>query len=101
MNDFWKNIMDDLLDVLYHGAQPDDGTWHDQYANEMISMMNDVKQFHRANAEAGLEISNESIANFLVYAEQTHIGNSQFISKSPVDTTKLCLLAAQINDDLN
>ena len=101
MDDFWKDIMDCLLDILYHGAQPDDGTWHRQYEQEMSSMIDDVKNFHRANTEAGFEVSNESLSHFLVYAEQTHIGNSQLIRKCPVDTKKLYLLAAQINDGLS
>lgn len=102
MNDFWKNIMNCLLGVaLYHGALPNEETWVQQYKYETENMVEDIKNFHESAKQAGLEISNEAMAMFLIYTEYDHIGNDHIVKKSSVDMNTLLVLAVQINDELN
>ena len=102
MEKFWKDIMNCLLGVaLYHEELPDEDTWVDQYFYEVQNMIDDIKNFHRSITSAGLEVSNDVMANFLIYAEAEHIGNERLVQKSAVDMNTLLILAAQINDELN
>ena len=65
------------------------------------NMVEDIKHFHDYNVDAGLEVSNEAMAKFLVYIESDHIGNAQFVNKCAVDESRLLMIAAKINDELN
>ncbi len=103
MRPFWRCIVNNLLDVLYHGQKPDDPEkdWVGAYYFECLNMIEDIEHFHAAIFDAGHEISNETMANFLIYAEFMHIGNELFVQKAPVDMKELIAIAAQINDELN
>lgn len=73
MDKFWENIMNCLLDTLYHGALPEDGSWCQQYTYEIENMIEDIKNFHQDNRHAGFEVSNESMARFFcVYRERAY-----------------------------
>nr|DAG49022.1 MAG TPA: hypothetical protein [Caudoviricetes sp.] len=100
MNQFWIDTMNYLLgDVLYHGNCKCD--WCQQYEYEIECMIKDIKDFHAANVDAGLDISNDAMARFLVCTEYMHIGNSRAVKRSPVDEMELLAIAAHINDELN
>ena len=102
MDKFWEDIMNCLLGVvLYHGQLPDKESWCKQYEYEVNNMVEDIKHFHDYNVDAGLEVSNEAMAKFLVYIESDHIGNAQFVNKCAVDESQLLMIAAKINDELN
>lgn len=102
MNKFWEDIMNSLLGVvLYHGHLPDEESWYRQYEYEINNMIDDIRNFHNCNVDAGLEVSNETMARFLVYTESVHIGNAQFVNSCLVDEAQLIMLAAKINDELN
>lgn len=102
MDKFWEDIMNCLLGVvLYPGQLPDEETWCKQYQYEVNNMIEDIKNFHNSNVDAGLEVSNEAMARFLVYAEAEHIGNAQFVNKFAVDESQMIMIAAKINDELN
>lgn len=64
-------------------------------------MVKDIKAYHQSNTEAGLEVSNEAMAHFLVYVEHEHIGNTHFVKSCAVDEVRLLLIAAGINKELN
>lgn len=99
---FWEDIMNCLLGVvLYHGQLPNEESWCREYEYEVNNMLDDIKYFHDVNVDAGLEVSNEAMARFLVYTEAKHIGNAQFINKCAVDESQLLMIAAKINDELN
>lgn len=102
MNQKWKDIMNCLLGVvLYHGRLPEEISWCEQYNYEVISMIKDIKAYHQSNTEAGLEVSNEAMAHFLVYVEREHIGNTHFVKSCTVDEAQLLMIAAEINEELN
>ena len=102
MDIYSEDIMDCLLGVvLYHGQLPDEESWCKQYEYEVNNMVEDIKHFHDDNVDVGLEVSNESMARFLVYTEAEHIGNVQFVNKCAVDESQLLMIAAKINDELN
>ena len=102
MDKFWEDIVNCLLGVaLYHGALPDEKTWVEEYWYETNSMVEDIKHFHESVKSAGMEVSNETMAMFLIYTEFMHIGNDHFIEEAPVDMNTLLILASQINDELN
>lgn len=102
MEKFWEDIMNCLLGVvLYHGKLPHEDTWCKQYEYEVNNMIEDIKNFHNDNVDAGLEVSNEAMARFLVYTEADHIGNTQMVNTCPVDESQLLMIAAKINDELN
>ena len=102
MYKFWEDIMNCLLRVvLYHGQLPDEETWFKQYRYEVNNMIEDTNNFHNSNVDAGLEVSNEAMARFLVYAEADHIGNAQLVNKCAIDASQLLMIAAKINDELN
>ena len=102
MNQKWKDIMNCLLGVvLYHGRLPEEASWCEQYNCEVRSMVKDIKAYHQSNTEAGLEVSNEAMAHFLVYVEHEHIGNTHFVKSCAVDEVRLLLIAAGINKELN
>ena len=102
MDKFWEDTMNYLLGiVLYHGQCPDEKSWCKQYAYEVNNMVEDIKNFHNKNADAGLEVSNEAMARFLVYTEAAHIGNAQFVNVCPIDEFQLIMIATKINDELN
>ena len=101
MNEFWKNTMNCLLGVvLYHGKLPDEETWVKQYRPEIENMVEDIKCFHKSVESAGLEVSNEAMALFLIYSESNHIGNDYIVTSEKVDMDMLISLASQINDEL-
>lgn len=101
MDTFWENIMNCLLGVvLYHGRLPEEDTWCKQYRHEVNNMIEDIKNFHQANTDAGIEVSNESMARFLIYTEREHIGNGHFVNECAVDEFQLVMIAAEINDEL-
>lgn len=102
MNQKWKDIMNCLLGVvLYHGRLPEEMSWCEQYNYEVINMIKDIKVYHQSNTEAGLEVSNEAMAHFLVYVEHEHIGNTHFVKSCTVDEVQLLMIAAEINEELN
>ena len=102
MDNFWEDIMNCLLGVvLYHGQLPNEETWCKQYQYEVNNMIEDIKNFHNSNIDAGLEVSNEAMARFLVYTEANHIGNTQFVNRCAVDELQLLMIASKINDELN
>lgn len=102
MDQKWKDIMNCLLGVvLYHGRLPEEASWCEQYNCEVRSMVKDIKVYHQSNTEAGLEVSNEAMAHFLVYVEHEHIGNTHFVKSCAVDEVRLLLIAAGINKELN
>lgn len=102
MNQLWEDIINGLLGVaLYHGKLPDDETWVKQYEHEAQNMMEDIKNFHKSIKSAGLEVSNEAMAMFLIYSEFEHIGNNHLIKKADVDRNTLLFFASKINDELN
>lgn len=102
MDKFWEDIMNCLLGVvLYHGQLPDEETWCEQYQYEVNIMIEDIKNFHNSNVDAGLEVNNEAMARFLVHTEADHIGNEQFVKKCAVDELQLLMIASKINDKLN
>lgn len=77
MDQKWKDIMERLLGkVLYHGWIPEESSWCEEYSYEIENMMKDIKEFYRSSTDAGLEVSNETMAHFLVYAERQHIDNT-------------------------
>ena len=99
MKTFWENIMNCLLGVvLYHGCLPDETSWYKQYEPEISNMIQDIKNFHKANEIAGKKVSNEAMAEFLIYAEYIHIGNKHIIKKCVIDEEQLLLIAAKINN---
>lgn len=63
-------------------------------------MIDDIKCFYIANTQAGTEISNETMAKFLIYTEFQHIGNGRLIQRCAIDEIKLCEIAANIIDEL-
>lgn len=100
--DFWKNIFNRALSILYHNVDPDEtGSWAYQYEYETKEMEEDVKKFHKAVKNAGYEISNEAMAFFLIYTESEHINNNHLIKKEAIDINTLITVAADINDELN
>lgn len=102
MEKFWEDIMNCLLGViLYHGQLPDEKSWCEQYKYEVENMIEDIKNFHNDNSNAGLEVSNEAMARFLVYTEADHIGNTRLVESCAVDELQLLMIAAKINDKLN
>ena len=102
MDKFWEDIMNCLLGVvLYHGKLPDEETWCKQYQYEVNNMIEDIKNFHNSNVDAGLKVSNQAMARFLVHTEADHIGNAQFVNKCAVDELQLLMIASKINDELN
>lgn len=102
MDKFWEDVMNCLLGViLYHGQLPDEETWCKQYQYEVNNMIEDIKNFHNSNEDAGLEVNNDAMARFLVYTEKEHIGNAQFVNKCAVDELQLLMIASRINDELN
>ena len=102
MNKFWEDIMNCLLGVvLYHGQLPDEEMWCKQYEYEVKNMIEDIQHFHASNKDAGIEISNDAMASFLVFTENEHIGNTQFVNKCVVDEMQLLTIASKINDELN
>ena len=105
MDKFWEDTMNYLLGiVLYHGQLPDDKSWCKQYEYEVNNMVEDIMNFHNKNADAGLEVSNEAMARFLVYTEAAHIGEAAhvgFVNSCPIDESQLLMIAAKINDELN
>ncbi len=102
MDKFWEDTMNCLLGVvLYHGMLPDDESWCKQYEHEINNIINDIKEFHKANKEAGFEVSNSEMARFLVYQEFVHISNEHFVKKCAVDEDQLIMISAKINDELN
>lgn len=80
---------------------PEEASWCEQYNCEVRSMVKDIKAYHQSNTEAGLEVSNEAMAHFLVYVEHEHIGNTHFVKSCAVDEVRLLLIAAGINKELN
>lgn len=99
---FWEDVMNCLLGViLYHGDLPDEDTWCNQYQYEVENMIEDIKNFHKSNNEAGLEISNEAMSKFLVYTEWMHIGNDRLVKKCAIDKEQLLFISAKILDELN
>ena len=102
MDKFWEDIINCLLGVaLYHGRLPDEETWVKEYVYETENMVEDIKHFHESAKSAGMEVSNEAMAMFLIYTEFMHIGNEHIIEESAVDMDTLLVLASQINDKLN
>lgn len=96
--DIWEDIMNCLLGVvLYHGQLPDEESWYKQYEYEINNMVEDIEHFYNDNINAGLEVSAESMARFLVYTEACHIGNTQFVNKCAVDKSQLLMIATKIN----
>lgn len=101
MEKFWEDTINWLLAVLYHGHLPEKESWCKQYTHEVNNMIEDIKHFHQDNIDAGLIVSNESMANFLVYTEREHIGNEHIVKECAVDELQLLMIAAQILDELN
>lgn len=102
MNEFWKTIMEEFLSVLYYGAAPEEGSgWTELYATEVSHMIQDILEYRRVVTESGQTISNEGMAQFLIYAENLHIGNSKLIKKNVTDMNHITTIAATINDELN
>lgn len=99
MEKFWNDAINQLLGTcLYNEDHTDDGkTWTDAYAYETENMVADIKCFHKSLKRIKLDVSNKAMANFMVYTEYIHIGNT--IAK--IDKSALILLAAQVNDKLN
>ena len=98
---FWKEIMEKLLgEALYHGVIADEKSWVIQYEHEVSNMIDDIKAFCIANTQAGMEISNETMARFLIYTEFQHIGNDRLVRRHAIDETKLCEIAANIIDEI-
>ena len=101
MEKFWEDIMNDLLGVvLYHGHLPDDETWCRQYDYEVKMMINDIKHFYKANMDAGIEVSDGAMANFLVFTEFEHIGNERLVKECTIDENQLLMVAERINNEL-
>ena len=102
MDKFWEDTMNCLFGVvLYHGQLPDKETWCKQYEYEVNNMIEDIKNFHNSNVDAGLGITNEAMARFLVYTENKHIGNTHLVNSCAVDASQLLMIAVKINDELN
>lgn len=102
METFWKNTMNCLLGtVLYHGQLPEEESWCEQYENEINNMIQDIKQFHKANTDTGHEVSNNEMARFLIYAESEHIGNKHIIKECAINEEQLLMIASKINDKLS
>lgn len=102
MNEKWMDIFDELLMILYHGMKPDiEGSWVKEYLYEIKNMKDDIIDFHDTVTKAGYEVSNEAMADFLLYVESIHICNSHIVNKEPVNMDALFCVAAKINDELN
>ena len=102
MDKFWKDTMNCLLGVvLYHGMLPDEESWCKQYEYEINNIIHEIKNFHKANRDAGFEVSDSEMARFLVYQEFIHIGNEHFVKECVVDESQLLTIAAKINNELN
>ena len=102
MNNLWKDIMNRVFLVLYHGAEPDEGkTWTTQYSYETRHIISDIKDFHKSMKNAGHEISNQSMADFLIREEYEVIGNTLLVRQETVDMEALLLEAAWINTILS
>ena len=100
MEEFWKNIMNQFLDILYEGNIPEEKTWYVQYEPEIKHMTEDIRNFHQAVTKAGLEISNEIMMCFLLYAENERIGNQRFVTSHKINEIQLFMISADINDAL-
>ena len=74
-NDFWKEIIEEILDTLYHGENPEEINWVSEYPYEAENMVTDIKEFHESLTQAGIDTTNEVMANFLIYTEFMHINN--------------------------
>ncbi len=102
MSQKWKDIMNYLLGVvLYHERLPEGASWCELYDSEIKNMIKDIKAYHQSNTEAGLEVSNESMAHFLVYVEHEHISNTHLVKSAVVNEIQLLMVAAEINEELN
>lgn len=99
MDKFWEDTMNCLLGVLYHGQLSEEKIWCYEY--EINKMVEDIKNFHNSNVDAGLEVNNEAMARFLIYTEADHIGNAQHVNTCAVDESQLLMIAAKINDELS
>lgn len=101
MNKFWEDVINEILTILYHGIQSDDVDWVHQYEYESENMVSDIKDFHEALKEAGHEVNNETMANFLIYTEYAHINNNIAVTESIVNMNELITIAIRINDELS
>ena len=95
-----EKVINDFLTELYHGDNPDqDGTWVEVYKYECANIIDDIIDFYKSAQNIDVKISNEAMANFMIYAEYMHICNDSLI-KGRVNMNKIISFAAVINEFL-
>ena len=99
MDKFWKEIFNRFLGSIYEKESPEDNeykTWCDLYEYECKNMLLYIEEFAKSAKAVGMEISNHSMMQFMIYEEYEHIRNN---IKS-VNETELLIIAADVNNEL-
>lgn len=100
MYGLWENVRDELI--------IDNATFEklsevnkEELECQEAKMRNQLKAFHKANHDAGFEVSNDAMGKFLIYLKSVHLDKYPFIKKGSMGERELMRLAAGINDELD
>lgn len=76
---FKKEFLTEMFDIIYHGEEADEGTWLEQYKYEADNIFSDILSFVSDIERTGRTLTEDSLVNFIIFAENEHIGNDHLV----------------------
>ena len=100
---FKKEFLTEMFDIIYHGEEADESTWLEQYRYEADNIFSDILNFIGDIKRTSRTLTEDSLINFIIFAENEHIGNDHLIGNdfSREEIKRLEELAGKLIEKMN